>query len=68
MCLLTTLSTFYPSFVFFFQLSMIIDISCHWLHVHTALLQVSALLLRNLSHDKTVIVIIILGLHQPQVC
>ena len=67
MCLLTTLSTFYPSFVFFFQLSMIIDISCHWLHVHTALLQVSALLLRNLSHDKTVIVII-LGLHQPQVC
>ena len=39
MCLLTTLSTFYPSFMFLFQLSMTIDISCHWLHVHTALLQ-----------------------------
>jgi len=39
MCLLTTLSTFYPSFMFLFQLSMIIDISCHWLHLHTSLLQ-----------------------------
>ena len=39
MCLLTTLSTFYPSFMFLFQLSMTIDISCHWLHVHTSLLQ-----------------------------
>lgn len=39
MCLLTTLSTFYPSFMFFFQLSMTIDISCHWLHLHTSLLQ-----------------------------
>ena len=43
MCLLTTLSTFYPSFMFLFQLSMTIDISCHWLHVHTALLQVMSL-------------------------
>jgi len=39
MCLLTTLSTFYPSFIFFFQLSMTIDISCHWLHLHTSLLE-----------------------------
>jgi len=39
MALLCTLSTFYPSFMFHFQLSMIIDISCHWLHVHTSLLQ-----------------------------
>jgi len=39
MCLLTTLSTFYPSFMFLFQLSMTIDISCHWLHIHTSLLQ-----------------------------
>jgi len=39
MCLLTTLSTFYPSFMFLFQLSMTIDISCHWLHLHTSLLQ-----------------------------
>ena len=39
MCLLTTLSTFYPSFMFLFQLSMTIDISCHWLHLHTSLMQ-----------------------------
>jgi len=39
MCLLTTLSTFYPSFMFLFQLSMTIDIACHWLHLHTSLLQ-----------------------------
>merc|ERR1712013_203696 len=39
MCLLTTLSTFYPSFMFLFRLSMTIDISCHWLHLHTSLLQ-----------------------------
>jgi len=39
MCLLTTLSTFYPSCMILFQLSMTIDISCHWLHLHTSLLQ-----------------------------
>lgn len=39
MCLLATLGTFYPSWLFFFQLSMTIDISCHWLHLHTSLLQ-----------------------------
>ena len=39
MCLLTTLATFYPAAIFLFQLSMVIDISCHWLHIHTALLQ-----------------------------
>jgi len=39
MGLLTTLCTFYPSFMFLFQLSMVIDISCHWLHIHTSLLQ-----------------------------
>jgi CDP-diacylglycerol--inositol 3-phosphatidyltransferase len=38
MCLLTTLSTFYPSFMFFFQLSMTIDIACHWIHLHTSLM------------------------------
>ena len=47
MALLCTLSTFYPSFMFFFQLSMIIDISCHWLHVHTSLLQVKGLTAQN---------------------
>ena len=40
MCLLATLGTFYPSWLFFFQLSMTIDISCHWIHLHTTLLQV----------------------------
>jgi len=39
MCLLTTLSTFYPGAMFFFQLSMTVDISCHWLHMHTSLLE-----------------------------
>ncbi|CAG0885715.1 unnamed protein product, partial [Darwinula stevensoni] len=38
MCLLATLSYFYPSYMFFFQLSMTIDIACHWLHLHTSLL------------------------------
>ena len=68
MCLLTTLATFYPSFVFFFQLSMIIDISCHWLHVHTALLQVSTLRCYNKTLIVIVIVIVLPGLDQPQVC
>lgn len=39
MCLLATLSTFYPEFIFLFQLSMVINIASHWLHTHTALLQ-----------------------------
>ena len=65
MCLLTTLSTFYPSFMFFFQLSMVIDISCHWLHVHTALLQVTA----NLPNNAVIVIVIVNpGLDQPQVC
>ena len=55
MCLLTTLATFYPSFMFFFQLSMIIDISCHWLHVHTALLQVTA----NLPNNAVIVIVIV---------
>lgn len=42
MCLLATLCTFYPSWMFFFQLSMTIDISCHWIHLHTSLVQGSA--------------------------
>ena len=40
MTLLATLCTFYPSWTFFFQLSMVIDISCHWIHLHTSLMQV----------------------------
>ena len=69
MCLLTTLSTFYPSFMFFFQLSMVIDISCHWLHVHTALLQVrAAAAVVIMIVIVIVIVFVIPGLYQPQVC
>ena len=41
MCLLATLGTFYPRWLFFFQLSMTIDMSCHWIHLHTSTLQVS---------------------------
>nr|CAG4648185.1 EOG090X0BWK [Moina brachiata]SVE93219.1 EOG090X0BWK [Moina brachiata] len=36
MCLLATLCHFYPSFMFFFQMVMVIDISCHWIHLHTS--------------------------------
>lgn len=32
MCLLVTLSHFYPKYMFWFQLSMAIDIASHWLH------------------------------------
>uniref|UniRef100_A0A2P2IEM7 CDP-diacylglycerol--inositol 3-phosphatidyltransferase n=1 Tax=Hirondellea gigas TaxID=1518452 RepID=A0A2P2IEM7_9CRUS len=39
MCLLLTLSAFYPQYVFFFQISVALDISCHWLHLHTSLLE-----------------------------
>lgn len=39
MCLLATLGTFYPRWLFFFQLSMTIDMSCHWIHLHTSTLQ-----------------------------
>merc|ERR1711879_32107 len=43
MCLLATLSPFYPKWLFFFQLSMTIDISCHWIHLHTSLLEKEAI-------------------------
>ncbi|XP_047353908.1 CDP-diacylglycerol--inositol 3-phosphatidyltransferase isoform X1 [Vespa velutina] len=39
MCLLATLCMFYPSYSFWFQLSMGIDIACHWIYLHTTLLQ-----------------------------
>nr|CAD7416633.1 unnamed protein product [Timema poppensis] len=39
MCLLVTLSYFYPKYMFLFQLSMCVDISCHWIYLHTTLLQ-----------------------------
>lgn len=39
MGLLVTLSYFYPKYMFWFQLSMSIDIACHWFYLHTTLLQ-----------------------------
>ncbi len=36
MCLLATLGSFYPSYLFVFQIVMAIDISCHWVHLHTS--------------------------------
>lgn len=39
MCLCVTLATFYPQHQFFFQMSMAIDIVCHWLYLHTVTLQ-----------------------------
>lgn len=33
MGLLVTLSYFYPSYMFWFQISMVIDIACHWIYL-----------------------------------
>ena len=41
MALLATLCTFYPGWAFCFQLSMVIDVSCHWIHLHASLMRVS---------------------------
>ncbi|KAG6461443.1 hypothetical protein O3G_MSEX012641 [Manduca sexta] len=38
-CLMMTLATFYPTYTFWFQISMAIDITCHWLYLHTSTLQ-----------------------------
>lgn len=37
--LMMTLATFYPKYTFWFQISMAIDITCHWLYLHTSTLQ-----------------------------
>lgn len=34
MCLLVNLALLYPSYAFLFQLSMVLDVSSHWLHLH----------------------------------
>ncbi|XP_055389672.1 CDP-diacylglycerol--inositol 3-phosphatidyltransferase [Condylostylus longicornis] len=36
MGLLVTLSYFYPKYMFLFQLSMAIDVACHWLYMQTS--------------------------------
>lgn len=39
MGLLVVLSFFYRKYMFLFQLSMVIDISCHWIFLHSSVLQ-----------------------------
>uniref|UniRef100_A0A8C6T5I7 CDP-diacylglycerol--inositol 3-phosphatidyltransferase n=1 Tax=Neogobius melanostomus TaxID=47308 RepID=A0A8C6T5I7_9GOBI len=36
MCLLVNLSLLYPAYTFLFQVSMCLDISSHWLHLHSS--------------------------------
>ncbi|KAM3963889.1 LOW QUALITY PROTEIN: phosphatidylinositol synthase [Aphomia sociella] len=38
-CLMMTLASFYPQYTFWLQLSLTIDITCHWLYLHTSTLQ-----------------------------
>jgi len=33
--LLVTLAYFYPRYMFWFQLSIAIDVACHWLYMQT---------------------------------
>ncbi|XP_075219779.1 phosphatidylinositol synthase [Lycorma delicatula] len=37
--LCVTLCYFYPKYMFFFQLSIVIDIACHWIYFHSVTLQ-----------------------------
>ncbi|XP_045468475.1 CDP-diacylglycerol--inositol 3-phosphatidyltransferase [Harmonia axyridis] len=39
MCLCAVLAHLYPSHMFWYLLSMCIDISCHWMYLHTSILQ-----------------------------
>jgi len=39
MCLLVVLCGFYPTWMFAFQLSMVLDVAAHWLHLHSTLLK-----------------------------
>nr|XP_022902830.1 CDP-diacylglycerol--inositol 3-phosphatidyltransferase [Onthophagus taurus] len=39
MCLCAVLAHFYPRFMFWFLISMSVDIACHWIYLHTSLLQ-----------------------------
>nr|XP_032836887.1 CDP-diacylglycerol--inositol 3-phosphatidyltransferase [Petromyzon marinus] len=39
MCLLVNLSLLYPRCALLFQLSMAIDVSSHWMHLHSSILQ-----------------------------
>lgn len=35
MCLMVVLCLFYPAYTFWFQVSMAIDIACHWIYWHS---------------------------------
>ncbi|KAJ8932612.1 hypothetical protein NQ314_014542 [Rhamnusium bicolor] len=37
--LVTVLAHFYPKYMFWFILSMCIDVSCHWIYLHSSILQ-----------------------------
>lgn len=39
MCLCAVLARFYPDYSFLFLMSMTIDIACHWIFLHTSILQ-----------------------------
>lgn len=39
MCLCVVLAMFYPKWALFFQLSMALDISSHWLHMHSSMMK-----------------------------
>lgn len=39
LALLTVLCHFYPKYMFYFQLSMIIDISSHWMHIWVSMMK-----------------------------
>nr|XP_002121442.1 CDP-diacylglycerol--inositol 3-phosphatidyltransferase [Ciona intestinalis] len=40
--LVMTLSYFYPKYMFLFQMSLVIDIICHWLHLHVSIMKGSS--------------------------
>lgn len=39
LALLSTLVTFYPKYAFYFQMSMLLDISSHWIHIWSSLMK-----------------------------
>lgn len=63
MGLLVTLSYFYPRYMFWFQISMVIDVACHWIYLQASVFKftheidmnlsiISSQLNRNLSFDS----------------
>lgn len=48
MGLLVTLSYFYPRYMFWFQISMVIDIACHWIYLHALVYSILFFLLKTM--------------------